>query len=438
LNRRDNNNFQPRLGLAWHPVSRLVVRSGFAVNTIDVKFPGGQFEEYTGQANQQAAPGDPRPIYSISRGPDPVTMPVRADGTSLYQGTNYSSRTSQRYNPNLHNPYQLNWNQSLQYELRRDYLVEFLYQGSAGVGLLESWPLNTLPLDYAKGDRNTNLLLNTSFQNYRPYTQFGDVTLRNANLGHSTYHAGTVKLEKRFSQGFNFLTFYTRSKAIDSASGGVAPIGNRTLNKARASYDREHRFVGSVTYDLPFGKGRRFLNKGGILNLLFGGYQVVAIQTVESGNPLTFGFGGSPNLYLPSQMGDRRPNINGKIQLRDNWGDLGGDRFNSANMPSAFTGMDVFSYPGEFQVGNAGRGIVDGPGMRWTQVSASKFIHLTERVKAEIRAEMQNALKTYNFTNPNTTVNFVDQQNFGKITDESRLASMGGAPCIHMTLRLTF
>ena len=438
LNRRDNNNFQPRLGLAWHPLRRWVFRTGFALNTIDLKFPGGQFEEYAGQVSQSMPTGDPRPVYSISQGPAPVVITTRPDGTSPYQGTTYSGRGSSRYNPDLHNPYQLNWNQSIQFEMTSNYVVELIYQGSAGVGLTENWPLNTLPLDYAQGNRTLNLALNSAFQNYRPYTHFGDVTLRNANLGHSTYHAGTIQLEKRYSQGLNFITFYTFSKAIDSAAGGVAPIGNRSLNKARASYDRTQRFVGSVTYEVPMGKNKRFLNKGGIWDKLFGGYQVVWIQTFETGNPLTFSFTNSPYLYLPTAMGDRRPNINGQISLRDNWRDFGGDRFNASNIRSVFTSMDVFSYPAEFSVGNAGRGIVSGPGLRWTQVSAEKNLSITEKWNLQIRWEMNNALHTFNYTNPTTAVDLVNTRTFGKISNESPTSSSGGQPVMHLTIRVTF
>ena len=438
LNKRDNNNFQPRIGVAWHPLSKWVFRGGFAVNTIDVKFPGGQFEEYSVQVSQSMPTGDPRPVYRISQGPNPVVPVVRPDGTSPYQGTTFSGRSSSRYNPDLHNPYQLNWNQSIQYAVTTNYLIEASYQGSAGIGLTENWPLNTLPLDYANGNRTVNLALNNSFQNYRPYTNFGDVTLRNANLGHSTYHAGTMKLEKRYSAGINFITFYTFSKSIDSATGGVAPIQNLSLNKARASYDRSQRFVASVTYELPMGKGKKFLNKGGLWDKLLGGYQIVWIQTLESGNPLTFGFSNSPFLYLPTSMSARYPNINGTIRLRDNWRDFGGDRFHTAAMNSVWTDMSVFSYPAEFTSGNAGRNIASGPGLRWSQVSAQKSLQISERVNLDIRWEMNNALKTYNFNNPTTSVDFVNPTNFGKIDNECSLSSQGGPAVMHLTFRLTF
>ena len=74
LNRRDNNNFQPRLGAAWHAMQKLAVRAGFGMYSIDVKFPTrrGQFQEYVAQANYQRPPGDPTPIYRISQVPAPV------------------------------------------------------------------------------------------------------------------------------------------------------------------------------------------------------------------------------------------------------------------------------------------------------------------------------------------------------------------------------
>src|SRR5262249_3213435 len=79
LNARDNNNFQPRIGLAWHARKKLVVRGGFAVNTVDVKFPNLriQFDEYVGLVNLQRASNDPRPLFQISNGPGSFSFPLR-------------------------------------------------------------------------------------------------------------------------------------------------------------------------------------------------------------------------------------------------------------------------------------------------------------------------------------------------------------------------
>ena len=89
----------------------------------------------------------------------------------------------------------------------------------------------------------------------------------------------------------------------------VAPVANRNLNKGRAGYDMRHRFVTSVIYELPVGKGRHFLNRGGILNYIIGGYDISWIQTVDSGNPFGFTFANSPYNYYPTYIGARVPNL---------------------------------------------------------------------------------------------------------------------------------
>ena len=144
-----------------------------------------------------------------------------------------------------------------------------------------------------------------------------------SNFGHSTFHSGTVKLEKRFSYGLTFTNFYTWSKALDSQDNdndgtGVAPIQNRAWEKGRAGFDRNHRYIAAVTYELPVGQGRKWMNTGGWKDYVLGGYELAWLQTIESGNPLSFSFDGSPNNYYPTFAGNRRPNLVSQPVLRDN------------------------------------------------------------------------------------------------------------------------
>ena len=139
----------------------------------------------------------------------------------------------------------------------------------------------------------------------------------------------------------------------------MAPIQNRGLEKARAGYDRNHRYSGHVMYELPLGKGKRFINRGGILNFIFGGYEIAWVQSLESGNPLNFTFANSPYNYYPAFAGSRRPNVNGTPGIRDKWRDIGPDRFNTNNA-NAVIDISPFSYPAAFTPGNAGRNLVTG------------------------------------------------------------------------------
>lgn len=464
LSKRDNNNFQPRIGLAWHPLQKWVFRGGFGIYTVDVRYPSdrGQFEEYTTSGSQQPLPGDPTPVTTLSRGPAAIQFPVRSDLTSPFVGTNYSNRSADYWDPNLRNPYTMNWNSSIQYEFTRNYLLEFSYQGSAGVGLIERWNVNTFPVDYFAGNPTQQNAVRAAAQNFRPFSHFGDINMR-SNFGHNTYHGGTVKLEKRYSQGLFFSTFYTFSKAInskdgDNDGGGVAPIQNRRLEKARAGYDRSHRFNFTTNYELPFGLNKRWATSGW-KKYAFGGLEISLTQTLESGNPLTFSLANSPYNYYPGFAGSQRPDVVSQMEVREGWDDIGPDRFNKGNSYSVFTGenngLSNFALPGgcpffttvpagfdrtqcDFRVGNAGRNIVTGTPLRWTTVSAQKNFQFSERWKAQLRWDMQNVFKTFNFNNPDTTVDFRNPQNFGKVTGDPTTASFGGQPIMNLTLMIQF
>lgn len=442
LNRRDNNNFNPRLGMAWHPLEKWVFRGGIGVYTVDVKFPAGRemYDEYQAIALQQPAPGDPTPIYQLSRATAPPAARI-VNGVAPFVGTNFGGRNISYWDPALRNPYAMNWNMSVQHEFTRDYLIDVSYQGSNGVGLIERWELNAMQFNDANtAQLRTNL---AAAQNFRPYPHLGNITMR-SNFGHSTFHSGTIKLEKRMSKGLFFSTFYTLSKAInssdtDNSGGGVLPIQNRNLEKGRAGYDRNHRYIGTINWELPFGKGKRFAGGNGVGGWLMSGWELSWIQTIESGNPLNYTWANAPtNNYYPGFAGARRPNLVGTpVYDFSKWNNGGGDRFVEINRPAVID-INAFAYPGEFQVGNAGRNITTGPRMVWAQVSAQKNFRIKERFNAQFRWDFQNALKTYNFTGPGTTVDFRNPQTFGKLRDDPRTASLGGQPLMNITLAVQF
>jgi hypothetical protein len=444
---RDNNNFNPRLGAAWHPFEKWVFRGGIGFYTVDIKFPQqrGNYDEYVATANQQAAPGDPTPAFQISRGPAPIRFTVNPNNTSLFVGSNFGSRGVEWWDPNLRNPYVINFNMGVQYEVMKDYVLDISYQGSLGVGLLERWQANTFAIDAFAGNPTQQNAVLAAAQNFRPFSAFGDVRMR-SNFGHSSFHSGTIKLEKRYSKGLLFSTFYTWSKSINSQDNdndgtGVAPIQNRGLEKALAGYHRGHRWLATVNYELPFGAGKRWASTGWKKHVI-GGLELSWIQTVESGNPLTFSFSGSSLNYYPTFAGNRRPNVVGTPSIRDNWRDLGGDRFNVQNINSVFSGgsngLDNFAYPAAFTVGNSGRNNVIGLPLLWSQVSAQKNFQIRENFKAQLRWDFQNALKTYNFNPPTTTVDFLTPRTFGKVSSDPRTASLGGQPLMNLTLALFF
>ena len=287
-------------------------------------------------------------------------------------------------------PYVMSWSGGLQYNFRQNWVMEGLYQGQAGVGLINTWDTNRIRLDVSKDPAVLNTIFNAS-QNYKPYTQFGSVNLI-SNFGHNTYHAGTVRVEKRYSAGVILNTFYTFQKTItdNEGEGGVGGVDyyNRRLEKGIATYNLKHRFVTIMSIEMPFGKGRKYMNSNRWADLAIGGWELTGTQTMQAGVPFTVGFANSPNRYLPT--GAQRPNILTTTQEAQVQGwEFGAVRFpTSAQNP--YLNRSSFAYPAAFTVGNLGRTTFIGPGINWTQLSIAKWWHVKESLRLQLRLDANN------------------------------------------------
>ncbi|MFN3322586.1 MAG: TonB-dependent receptor domain-containing protein [Bryobacteraceae bacterium] len=411
---RDLNNFQPRLGLAYHFHPKWVFRGSFGIMTVDLltNDKNQNFEEYIATAVVQPLPGDPRHAFTLSQGPPSVNFPIAADGSVPFQGTNFTGRHASWFDPNMRMPYIATWSGGLQYEFSRNWLVDLSYEGSAGVRLLNFWDMNQVPLNVS-----TNLTeLNQIFQrvqDHKPWPHFGQIR-HFSNYGHNTYHGGTLRVEKRYASGITMNSFYTLSKTINDADNDGQASGvdfyNRRLEKGRANYDIRHRFVGVMTWELPFGKGRRFMSGGGAKNLALGGWDIAWTQTFQSGPPVTIGFDGSPFNYLPGQRRPHQVLPNNQARV-PNW-DIGPHRFPFAAQNRYFD-FDAFRYPDAFTVGSVGRNTIEAPGLSWTQFSFSKEFPIRERMRFSIRWDMNNPFKAPQFANPNSVFNTRNPANFG-------------------------
>ena len=447
LTSRSLGDFQPRIGFAYHPFNKWVFRGGFGINTIDIRFPNAlqQFDEYQAQVVQQRAPGDPRPLFQLSQGPAPVVYNVQSNLSALYVGTNYSSRNIYWMSGNLHPGYVGNWNGTAEYQVSPNNLLKFMYQGSAGIRLIESWNVNVFPTNFGAGNAALQSAALAATQNYLPYPQFGAIDYM-SNTGHSSYHAGTVQLQRRYSQGLVLDTFYTVAKAEDDCDSdygvcsGVAPITDRNLNKARAGYDRHQTFITSATYELPIGKGRHFLNRNKVLDWIIGGYNLAWVQTFMTGNPMSFSYTDNSNNEYPTSIGNWVPNLVCNHITEPEFG-LGGvigpNRFNQS-LEGAVLNVNCFAAPAAFTPGNAGRNIVSGPGIIYSQASASKLFRFNERWNLQFRFDMQNPFHNYGFSNPSTQVDFKNPQLFGKITGDQTTASFDGEPLMNFVLKLSW
>jgi hypothetical protein len=418
LAKRDWNNLQPRLGLAWTLHPKMVFRSSFSIITQDLLVNGfnQNFQEYDGTVNIQQVPGDPRHIFRLSQGPPPFQYQVRPDGSTPFVGTNFSARTAHWYDPNMRIPYIMTWSGGIQYQFAQNWMVETLYEGAAGVRLLNNWDINAIPLDISRDTTVLNQVFQ-AIQNYRPYPQFGSIQ-HFSNYGHNTHHAGTIKVEKRYSAGLTLVSTYTLGKTLSDSDGDGTSTGityyNRALEKGRASYDIRHHYMNFLIYDFPFGKGRRWLNRRGVWNAIVGDWNAVWTWTLESGAPTTMSFAGSPNRYLP---GASRPNALVPMEqaVVQNW-DIGPNRFpTSAQNP--YLRFEAFAYPAAFAPGTLGRNTFDRPGINWIQLGLSKSWDIGEHVKFTLRADGNNfPFKQPMFAAPNSTFNANSPLTFGRFT----------------------
>ncbi|MEK7408544.1 MAG: carboxypeptidase regulatory-like domain-containing protein [Acidobacteriota bacterium] len=310
----DSNVLSPRLGLAYTPArlgGKTVFRSGFGIffatyGATGLNQPG--FSQTTPVV--ATLDGYLTPYATLSNPfPGGIQQPVgAADGLNTYLG-----RSITYFNPNLAQPYSLRWIFSIQQQLSQNLMWELGYAGSHALHLTMNRNLNFTPRqflstspvrDQATINRLTANVANP-FQGLAPGTglngsttsveqlllplpQLPGLTVQSLNEGNSNYHALQARLEKRLSNGLQFLVNYNFSRLIEA---------NRLLNptdlqpeRRVADEDRPHRLVLSSSYDLPFGKGRRLASGvSSWMNRLIGGWSVTGVWTVQSGSLLGWG-----------------------------------------------------------------------------------------------------------------------------------------------------
>jgi hypothetical protein len=382
----DLNNFAPRLGFAYKVGKKTVIRSGAGViyaraDALQTQWARGQnqapdFIEFGFGTLDRINPrltlsgGFPAVNFNTTEVPGPNAVGIDAPGRSL--PTQYSQQ----------------WFFDVQQELPFDTLLTVGYMGNGTRKLLGG--INyALPYDIAPSA--------VPVANRRFWPYYNSVN-RVEPFGKLSYNALAVKLEKRFTRGLSFLTSYTWGHAIDNldetgngeGAGALKPW-DRNLNRGNALTDIRHAFTFTSTYELPFGRGKRYL--GGIHRVgdaFLGGWQIAGIFSKLSGEPFTVTTSGG----ITNAGGADRPNRIGDGTLPadqrsiDRWFDV-----------SAFQVQPNYTY------GNSGRGILTAPGTTNLDMSLSKRFTITERFRVQFRAEAFNASNTPAFGNPAVNIN---------------------------------
>ncbi len=390
----DKNNFAPRVGFAWTlgRNERTVLRAGYGVYYDQSPLAPGEALYFNSPYFDNniffSLPGLPLTLDN----PFPAFFPFPLPDSAL---------AIQR---DLRTAYMQHWNFNLQQQLGNNSVLEVAYVGSKGTKLLTARDINQ--------PQPTALPPGLPFVP-RPDPRFDDIDLLESRAN-SNYNSLQARFQQRLFHGLTSLVSYTWSKSIDDASNFFSSAGdpnfpqnsyNARAERGRSNFDVRHRLSVSYSYDLPFGKGRKYLGDAGWLSSVLSGWQSFGVLTFQTGRPFTVALlsdidnSGTGRSILGFGANDR-PNVVGNPHL-------------DSRSPERWFNTSAFAFPAPGSFGNAGRNILDGPGYQNVNVSLLKNTSFSERLNLQLRAEFFNLFNHPNFNLPD---NFLGSPTFGRIT----------------------
>jgi hypothetical protein len=403
--------FGPRIGIAWDPFGdgKTAIRAGFGTyySLLDSLSKLNALPPFNGTLAFSNVPLSSVVPIIPGTPPQPSCESGAAANCTIY--------SPQGVQPDAKTPTVQRWSFRIERQLSSNTVLRAGYVGSFGYHDLVSIDPNSIPAQTcATPSGCVSGGMGSARGTVAPGARYIPVGTRpNSNLsggffwyaeGNSSYHALQLDVVRRMGQGLELRGNFTWSKNLDNNS---ALQGAQASNQAQMVMDRNdlHRDWGpsgldataqssmSTTYELPFGKHKRFLgNARGIENVLLGGWQFNGIVTLLSGFPFTPQTGSNRSGDGDTRNPDRpslNPNFTGPVVLgnRTQWFD-----------PNAF----ALPVPGTW--GNVGRGVSRGPGLATVDVSFLKNIAVSERVAVQVRAEAFNLQNRANFGTPNAVV----------------------------------
>ena len=385
LARNDNNNIAPRFGFAYQISPNFVARGAYGVF----------YQKVSQQESISLALNPP-----IIRTGDVVlgvneqdfrNFPID-DLTPVVNFVAPGSRPSMATVAiNMKDAAIQQWNFYLERTLTANMIWKAGYVGTKSTGL-SLYREGNAPTPGAGG-----------VQARRPFQNISSNRIADSE-GFASYHGFETSVVQRFSAGLSLIGNYTWGRTIDNAA--YIDLRNYSLNKGLSNFHMAHRFSLNGVWEVPVGRGRRVGSQmHPALNFLLGGWQMSAMLVLRTGNPFTIGI-----------LGDNLNTGGGYTQVPH--------RISEPTLPRSertrgrFFDTNAFARPALYEIGNAGRNILIGPGARNLDGSISKQFRLNETKYFQFRAEFFNATNHPNWSNPGATLGTAA---FGTITSNDNL-----------------
>jgi hypothetical protein len=312
----DRNNFAPRVGLAYQLRPGTVIRAGYAIfyNPMGTDRSDVDQQGFNQRTRLNPSNDNGQTFVATLANPYPTGLlppPGSSGGLATYLGLGPSF-----FNPNLVNPYMQRWTFNIQRQLSSNWLVEIGYTGNRGTRLDMQRDFSALPQQYLsrspERDNPTVAFLSQNHPNpfrginefsnspayfgnanlsraqiLEPFPHFTGVVTR-TNEGFSWYHAGHIRLEKRFQKDFSVSGHYTWSKFMEAVE--LLNAADTHPHHVISPQDRPQHLALSALWDIPFGKGRQYMASAPkVVDYALGGWSLNVIYQWQSGPPMQFG-----------------------------------------------------------------------------------------------------------------------------------------------------
>jgi len=433
----DKANIQPRLGLSWSPRSGTVLRAAGGMYSVPVL--GAVLYSLLGVDTSNFG------SYFPTGGPGSMTWSnVYGGGAAGPPPCPTSCPGYRRANQwDLKDPRVIQWNAAFEQNVGFRSAFKASYVGSHTYDLIYSPDLNQIPAN-TLGYWAYRAANGANFPNFRE-------VLTRANGPGDKYEAVILEFNRHFGHGLTFDNAFTltwnRTNALGAAPSSAIPVGGQGDNggnvlnvydiataTGNAFYDPRKRFLSTLVYELPVGRGKQFLGSSSrALDLFVGGWSVSGITLYHSGFWLT--------PYFPSSLSDpsgTAPQYRSVSAQNPDCVASASGYLSNPTVASYFN-VNAYSVPasdiGRF--GNCGVGILQGPNTVTFSTSLAKTVHLNERFAIRYEAQFANLFNINNWGFPNLNVG---SSSFGKITSQQdgTPGSQAGPRSIQMALRLIF